>query len=594
MQGNETIYKDIEVLQSIVQNSVDGLLIVDSARTIQFSNPIASTQFESSNGDLIGTTYNHPLLGGQTHEIQIRRRNGKPGTGEVHVSDILWKENRAHLVSIRDITERIVFDRLKDDFIRTVSHELRTPLTSTREALSVLRDGILGEVNDQQKDFLSLCLRNTDLLKRIVSDLLDISKIEAGQVKLDKKRIDFVELVHSAMESFVPVIEAKDLVLNIDIPDQTYDVYVDQDRIVQVINNLVSNAMKFTKEGSITIKVEIQENKLRCSVQDTGRGISENDLPHVFEKFEQFGEAVDVENRGTGLGLAISKEIVELHGGHIEANSNPGEGSTFSFILDEYTPSTELLDAVQSRIRTSKEPFVLFSLALPDEESVKGVDFQTLRAKIRLVLEEAGHQVIPVKDGSPFGCLLIDRFQQPDFDPGRLIIRSMKGFLLETGIDTEPDIHIKTAMYPYHAQTADSMVQIFENSARSEKTDRLEKTIYIVDDEEEITDALQTLLTLFGYEKIHRIHDGEAVFKKIKSGIPDLIIQDMHMPGMSGYEIIGRLKEKQETQDIPILIMSGYEVQTEYFSEYMEKKVILKVNKPIRAELLKKLVYYLL
>lgn len=594
MQGKDTIYQDIEVLQSIVRNSVDGLLIVDSARTIQFSNPIASTQFESSNGDLIGTTYNHPLLVGQTHEIEIKRRNGKAGTGEVRVSDFTWKGNKAHLVSIRDITERIVFDRLKDDFIRTVSHELRTPLTSTREALSVLKDGILGDVNDQQQDFLGLCLRNTDLLKRIVSDLLDISKIEAGQVKLSKEKIDFIDMLQSTVETFGPVIESKDLVLNLDLPEGPFYIYADNDRITQVINNLIGNALKFTKEGSISVSVKIQDDDLLCSIEDTGRGISDEDLPHVFEKFEQFGEVIDVENRGTGLGLAISKEIVELHGGQIQAESSLGQGSVFTVTLPAYNDSTELYDAVKHRIRSTKEPFLLFSLQLPDDKTSEKIDFQNLRAKIRFVLEEAGHHVTPVNDGSPFGSLLIERIPNANFDPARLIIRTVKGMLIDAGVEGEPEICTKMARYPHEAQSVEALIQAFEKSQVSEKQERLTKTVFIVDDEEEITEALNTLLNIFGYEKIHRLHSGDEVFEKLATTVPDLIIQDMHLPGMSGYEIIGRLKEKRETQDIPILIMSGYEVETQYFTEYLDKKVILTVNKPIKAELLKKLVYYLL
>ncbi|HDQ44087.1 MAG TPA: response regulator [bacterium] len=581
-----------KMLREIIEKTGDGLLVLDGDRMIRFLNTAAASILNQSRDDLIGQSFMHPVNNGSVTEIDICRSNGKSGTGEIHSVPIDCNGSGGHLISIRDVTERILFDRLKDDFIRTVSHELRTPLTSLREAISVLKDGVLGEINEEQKDFLSLCLRNTDLLRRIVADLLDLSRIETGQVRLQKKEADFCEIVRDTVTSFVTVIESKGLGLTLSIPETPLNVFADRDRVAQVLNNLIGNALKFTASGSIGIGLDAGDDMILCSVRDTGRGIAEPDMPNVFKKFHQFGEIADPENRGTGLGLAISKEIVRLHGGQITVDSRIERGSTFTFSLPRFRPDLLLIDVIQNRIRSSKEPFLLFHLNFMDNPGIEWEPLtETISRKLDASSRNPGSPAVPIRIDDHEIYFLINLSNEISCSR---IIRMVKEALIENETDAEPDFRCGIAGFPRDGGTAEDLIQTARHPVRAEKQDRLSKRIFIVDDELGITESLNTILGLFGYRNVEEFHSGEAVFDAIKTRAPDLMILDMHMPGMSGYEVVGRLKERYETKDIPIIIMSGYEVQEGLFSDYISRKAILTLNKPVKADLLRKMIYYLL
>jgi len=589
---------DNQMLESIVEKSIDGLVVLNEDRTVQFLNPAATAILNQGAEMLLGQRFPYPLGNGQPSEIEITRGDGKIGTGEVRTVDITWEGKPAYLISIRDITERIVYDKLKDEFISTVSHELRTPLTSMREAISVLRDGVLGEVNEEQQDFLSLCLRNTDLLRRIVSDLLDISKIEAGRVTLKKARIPLSDILKSAVDSFQPLAKSKHLDLKLEMTDEDADVYVDRDRINQVVNNLIGNALKFTEKGWVDVHLHRKGDDIECIVKDTGRGIAEEDLEHVFEKFQQFGSIVDPENKGTGLGLAISKEIVDLHGGTIRVESKLDQGSTFSFSLPRYNYDLEVLEVVRGHLAGKTDIATLFTVQLHEmqnlSEPVKSDLFEIITKKVRSAYEKPGKMVSVSAPIQNTFHLVIDSGYESRLITRKRLLRSIKEAAFESKLNEELDFSYGLSVFPEEGEEAELLLDISRGHLIHEKTERLKRRIFIVDDEKEMTESLKTLLGFFGYTQVHTMNRGNDVFERLDEGIPDLIILDMKMPGMSGYEVIGRLKERFETKDIPILIMSGYEVETGRFLEYINTKAILTVSKPVDADMLKKMVYFLI
>ncbi|NQT27761.1 hybrid sensor histidine kinase/response regulator [candidate division KSB1 bacterium] len=594
----QTVKVENQMLEAIVEKSIDGLVVLDQDRIVQFLNPAAASILNQNATALLGQRFAHPIGNGQSSEIEIVREGGKAGTGEIRTVDISRNGKPAYLISIRDITERIVFDRLKDDFISTVSHELRTPLTSMREAISVLHDGILGDVNEEQKDFLSLCLRNTDLLRRIVSDLLDISKIEAGRVKLKKARIPLSEVLQSAVDSFLPLAKSKHIDLKLEMTNDDVDVYVDQDRIVQVINNLIGNALKFTEKGWVDVHMQRQGDQVECIVKDTGRGIDEEDINHVFEKFQQFGSVVDPENKGTGLGLAISREIIELHGGTIRVESKLDQGSTFSFALPRYNYDLEVLEVIRSHLTGKKDISTLFTIQLQDmpnlTDAIRNDLFELITKKVRSAYEKPGKMVSASAPVQNMFHLVIDSGYESRLFSRKRFLRIIKEAAFESKLNEELDFSYGLSVYPEESKSPETLLAISRDHVIHEKTERLRRRIFIVDDEKEMTESLKTLLGFFGYANVHTMNRGNEVFDRLDEGIPDLVILDMKMPGMSGYEVVGRLKERFETKDIPILIMSGYEVETGQFLEYVNTKAILTVSKPVDAEMLKKMVYFLI
>ncbi len=588
-------HQDLEV---IVQHSGDGLLVVDEDGLIRFLNPAAAAFLGKPAADLIGRPFDHPHRPGPPVEISIVRGNGKPGVGELHAVDIPWQGKAARLVSIGDFSERALFDRLQDDFISNVSHELRTPLTAIREAVSLMRDGILGSVTDEQVKFLTMCIRNADHLRRIVDTILDISKIEAGRIRMAKKNCALTEIVQAVVEAFQPVAARKGLSLGLSPGADHAQVFADRDRITQVLNNLIGNAIKFTSSGAIAVSVEASDGQAVCSVSDPGRGIAEEDLPKVFGKFQQFGALADPANKGTGLGLAISREIVRLHAGDMSVRSVLGQGSTFSFTLPVYRPELEVHDHIGARIADSKNPFLLFCVHLNDPAPIikaAGPEWlDKVAHRIHRTLEPGFRSVSALRLEPDRIFLTLEAPQAGGMPARRRLLRGVKETFFNMGVDDETDFSYGIAAYPRDGESPEALAAACAGGLVREQTERLDQTILIVDDEKALTEATQMLLEMFGYRSIQIAHSGMDAFEVLKRTIPGLIILDMKMPGMSGHEVIGRLKESHETKDIPILIMSGFEVEIGRFLEYINRKAILTINKPAEPEILRKMVYYLI
>ena len=224
---------------------------------------------------------------------------------------------------------------IQKEFTSTVSHELRTPLASIKMGIDLVIKKMLGEINKEQEDALSHVKLNVDRLKRLIDDILDLTKMESGKLQMNLIMNDIHHIIQEVAESQKDVAQSRGLYLKMELDDKIPKIVFDSDRIVQVLNNLVSNAIKFTKQGGIAIKTQdkSQENHIIVSIKDTGKGIAEADIQKLFQKFQQIESAHDNEEGGTGLGLAICKEIISRHGGKIWAESKPGEGTTFNFIL---------------------------------------------------------------------------------------------------------------------------------------------------------------------------------------------------------------------------------------------------------------------
>ena len=224
---------------------------------------------------------------------------------------------------------------MQKEFTSTVSHELRTPLSSIKMAIDLISQETVGKINEEQKDILRRAKRETDRLKRLIDDILDLTKVEAGKLQMSFVAQDIHPVIEQVIESQQDVAKARGLYLRTDFDPKVPHIVFDSDRMVQILNNLISNAIKFTKQGGITVKTEDRspEDHIQISVIDTGKGIAEEDIPKLFQKFQQLESAEENEEGGTGLGLAICKEIIGRHGGKIWVESKPGEGTSFNFIL---------------------------------------------------------------------------------------------------------------------------------------------------------------------------------------------------------------------------------------------------------------------
>ena len=221
----------------------------------------------------------------------------------------------------------------KSEFLSTVSHELRTPLTAMKESVSIVLDGMAGEISQEQKDCLDIAKRNIDRLARLINDVLDFQKLEYGKMKFNMESNNINEVAQQVYETMATSAKEKEIDFMLELDDNLPKVNLDVDRVTQVLTNLVSNAFKFTDKGNVTIKTSSVDNTVKIQVCDTGSGIKEEDMSKLFRKFEQLALGGERKTGGTGLGLAICKEIIEHHGGKIWAESTPEKGSIFQFVL---------------------------------------------------------------------------------------------------------------------------------------------------------------------------------------------------------------------------------------------------------------------
>ena len=225
-------------------------------------------------------------------------------------------------------------EKMKADFFASMSHELRTPLTSIKEGTGLLLEGVGGATTDKQQRLLTIVAEESHRLISLVNSLLDLSKMEAGMMTYNFEKSGLAPLINQAVVEITPLVEAKEIKLETEIPAGLPSVRVDRERILQALRNLIGNAVKFTpRAGRVRVAVRSIDDKVEVSVWDTGPGIAPENLKTIFDKFHQGALKGTFSANGTGLGLAIAKHIVTSHGGQIWAENHPLEGSTFIFIL---------------------------------------------------------------------------------------------------------------------------------------------------------------------------------------------------------------------------------------------------------------------
>lgn len=273
---------------------------------------------------------------------------------------------------IRDVSERKrmqeelqKLNQLKSEFISNVSHELRTPLSIINEAVSLVLDEIPGKIVKEQREMLNIAKSNISRLAKIIDSLLDISKIEAGKLELQMRFVNLARILQETVADFRYVAKDKNISLTSEVSDEVIELWSDGDKIRQVLVNLISNAIKFTPQGgSVIVGCEDREQEVIFYVKDTGRGISESDMPRLFDKFTQFGRKPGPGEKGTGLGLAISKGIVEMHKGKIWAESKLNQGSKFYFALPKLSAQEVFREFLLREIKQFLKPGSLLSVVV--------------------------------------------------------------------------------------------------------------------------------------------------------------------------------------------------------------------------------------
>ncbi|HNP72216.1 MAG TPA: ATP-binding protein [Kouleothrix sp.] len=355
-QREEEISKTFAILRSIG----DGVVVCDRLGRIRMINPAAEAILGVRSQAFLGRQMTD--LPGVPFEMQQAQPEG------VQQLQVGERSLHAHFAPVRsaggewlggvvvyhDITREVLADRLKSEFIATASHELRTPLTSIRGYVDLLLLGTLGPVSPSQSEFLKVVKTNVARLVELIDDLLDVSKVEAGEIRLRREAVDVAEVLYEVGESLYSQFTERSISLAIDVQQSLPRIMADRQRLRQIAVNLVSNACKYTPMGGhVDITLRNGGNRLRIDIRDTGVGISEDARRYIFTPFFRADNPLRDEVGGTGLGLSITKRLVELHGGEIWFDTNEGSGTTFSFTLPldahEWTPA-EWLERAESRV----------------------------------------------------------------------------------------------------------------------------------------------------------------------------------------------------------------------------------------------------
>jgi PAS domain S-box-containing protein len=352
--------------KAILEDVADGVLVTDENMKITLFNNSSEKVLGLDRSQVIGKSLEHftGLFGKAAHTWMetVRKWSQNPGSynpGDIYSEQIKLEDRRVvsvHLAPVslretflgtvsifRDITHQVEVDRLKSEFVSTVSHELRTPMTSIKGYVDILLMGAAGPLNEQQTHFLDIVKNNAERLAILVNDLLDISRIESGRLKLSLQPIDISPLVKGAVADLIRRTQEENRPMRVEahLPRKLPRVMGDPDQVRRILDNLLENAYLYTREnGRILLRARPSKEHLQIDIIDNGIGIPIEMQPRVFERFYRGDNPSVLATSGTGLGLSIVQNLVEMQDGKIwlESSGVEGEGSAFSFTLPLYNP----------------------------------------------------------------------------------------------------------------------------------------------------------------------------------------------------------------------------------------------------------------
>lgn len=455
---------------------------------------------------------------------------------------------------------------LKSRFLASMSHELRTPLNAIVGFSDLLADGTPGELNVKQKRFVDHIKKGSAHLLQLINDILDLSKIEAGQLELRCEDFQVRDALPEVLSTIRPLAMAKNIQVQ-HKPDVDGTVYADRVRLKQVLYNLLSNAVKFTpKSGRISIECVEEGNFVRLSVTDTGIGIRAEDQAVVFEEFRQVESSSGTTHEGTGLGLAITKRLVEQQGGKISLDSEPGKGSRFTFTLPAGSskPASNLplvREPAHPPTAADTNPRKSLILVVDDELAARELLASYLDPEYRIVMAESGAEAVKkaqqlcpdaitldvlMPGGNGFDTLVALR-KAPETASIPIIIVSIVdqrqvGFALGAA-----DYLIKPIRKPVLLDA------IRKHVLPSEDDDA---AILLVDDDPKTLELLEETLRSAGYET-QSVQSGARALEVLSSKLVSAVLLDLLMPGMNGFEVIRHVRKEATLKDLPIFVMTA-------------------------------------
>ena len=472
------------------------------------------------------------------------------------------------VVAFHDITRLREVDRLKDEFVSIVSHELRTPLTSIRGSVQLVLDEPGSVPDPEMRKLLQIALNNCERLVRIINDILDVSKIESGNLTLRRKAVHVADLVRQSIDVVASPAANARVRLEVKVPASIRPVMVDPDRIVQAIVNLLSNAVKFAPpDSAVTTTVTGSEHMVTIAVADHGEGIAPENLNRLFRKFQQVDSSSSRRKGGTGLGLAITKALVEQHGGRIFVDSELHKGTRFSFTLPTASSEEAASIAPVAANDDGSARLVARRVLIVDDDD----DFRDL---MRLQLSHAGYDVLDARDAE--SAIQIARASHPDVITVDLLMPGIDGWSFidrlrqEEGLANIPIVVVSGAA---DAKTDVRLPTDVSVIAKGEGHDRLLReislalagrrgaTVLVAEDDDDLRGVLTASLTRNGHRVI-QARDGAEALASLERDQVDLLVLDLVMPNIDGFEVLARLKGTGRGATLPVVVVTGTDRST--------------------------------
>ena len=477
--------------------------------------------------------------------------------------------------------ELIEASRLKSEFLANMSHELRTPLNAIIGFSEVMHDGLVGELSEVQREYTQSIFSSGQHLLSLINDILDLSKIEAGYMTIDPEEVDLARLAEDALRIVREQARAQGIELSLDVAGEVGALWADLRKVRQILFNLLSNAVKFTPRGGrVTLRVHRRpDRRVALVVEDTGQGIAAEDFGKLFKPFVQLDGSLSRKHGGTGLGLTMVQRLAELHGGLVQLESKPGVGSTFTVLLPDASPSPSAVEAFQEAARLAGEQPRALSAAMASPSTVDLrrrlplvliVDDQPeARAILTQHLAQEPLRLVEASDG--YGAMRMIAQERPDLILLDLMMPMMDGQAvlealqkIEGGSDIPVVVisniandfnemsHGTRAILskPVGRQTLVRMVRAITGTRSSRPR------VLLVDDDPHAIQIVTAYLEGLPLELLS-VYNGEDALEKLANEPVDLLILDLMMPGMSGFEVLERVHEMTGVAGLPVLILTA-------------------------------------
>jgi CheY-like chemotaxis protein/signal transduction histidine kinase len=503
--------------------------------------------------------------------------------------------------------------RLKSQFLSNMSHELRTPLNSVMALSRVLMMQAKTKLSDEEISYLEIIERNGKNLLNLINNILDLSKIEAGKMDIQPRPFSLGQTLDNILESIAPLAEEKHIQILKKSPKTLPLLESDEIRVSQILQNLVANAVKFTTSGSVSVTVKTDQEKIHIQVTDTGIGIAEQDLPHIFDEFRQVDGSSSRRHEGTGLGLTIAHKAARMLGGDIFVTSTLGMGTTFILTLPlTWQGQKTLCQTIVAQPSKPMKPNPKTILVVDDEPKMaKRIAGYLLEEGYHPVIATSGEQALTLaRSEAPFAIVL--DIIMPDMD-GWEVLQSLKknsktqnipviivsvsqdretGFALGAiGYLTKEDrerLHNNVASVLDKSRVTPETLLLEINRTLKDLENPLKSNfpgnsasaprILMVEDNEVAIIQIKSVLTSSGYV-VDVTTGGQEAIDYVSHTIPDGIVLDLMMPEIDGFEVLEKIRNKPATARIPVLILTAKDLTPEDFKRLSANNIQQLVHK---------------